>query len=76
MIVSSFRAARIIFDSWKRSFGRVPDLVVVEGPEAGGHLGFKTEQIDDPAYSLENILPPVIETVKNMKSLKAVKFRL
>ena len=36
----------------------------MEGPEAGGHLGFKKEQIDDPEYALEKILPPVIETVK------------
>ena len=63
VIVSSWRAARIIFDSWKKMYSRVPDLVIVEGPEAGGHLGFKNEQIDDPEYSLENILPPVIETV-------------
>jgi nitronate monooxygenase len=42
----------------------VPDMVVVEGPMAGGHLGFKPEQIDDPAYALEKILPPVIEAVK------------
>ena len=70
VIVSSHRAAKIIFDNWKKSFNRVPDIVVVEGPKAGGHLGFKPEQIDDPAYSLENILPPVIETVRNYEDFK------
>jgi NAD(P)H-dependent flavin oxidoreductase YrpB (nitropropane dioxygenase family) len=38
--------------------------VVVEGPLAGGHLGFKKEQIDDPDYTLEKILPEVIAVVK------------
>jgi nitronate monooxygenase len=70
VIVSSHRAAKIIFNSWKKSFNRVPDIVVVEGPKAGGHLGFKAEQIDDPDYSLENILPPVIETVKEFEEFK------
>jgi nitronate monooxygenase len=63
VIVSSGRAARVIFQYWKKNFGRVPDVVVVEGPLAGGHLGFKKEQIDDPEYRLEKILPEVISEV-------------
>jgi len=63
-IVSSARAARVIFQYWKKHFGRVPDGVVVEGPLAGGHLGFSREQIDDPAYALEQILPEVVSVVK------------
>lgn len=60
-IVSSARAAQIVFQYWEKSFGRIPDAVVVEGPKAGGHLGFKKEQINDPQYRLENIIPEVIE---------------
>ena len=52
-IVSSFRAAKIIFQSWQKHYNRVPDAVVVEGPLAGGHLGFNKVQINDPAYTLE-----------------------
>jgi len=63
-IVSSGRAAKIIFKSWSKRFSHVPDAVVVEGPLAGGHLGFKKEQIDDADYSLEKILPEVISAVK------------
>ena len=63
-IVSSGRAAKIIFKSWAKRYSHVPDAVVVEGPLAGGHLGFKKEQIDDPDYSLEKILPEVISAVK------------
>ncbi len=63
-IVSSARAAKIIFQYWKKNYNRVPDAVVVEGPLAGGHLGFKKEQIDNPDYTLEKILPPVISVIK------------
>ncbi|MFH1824704.1 MAG: nitronate monooxygenase [Candidatus Firestonebacteria bacterium] len=62
-IVSSARALKIIFQYWAKEFGLVPCSVVVEGPLAGGHLGFKKEQIDDPAYSLEKIFPEVITEV-------------
>lgn len=62
-IVSSARAAVILCKKWLSRFGRVPDAFVVEGPMAGGHLGFKPEQIDDPAYALEHIFPPVVEAL-------------
>ncbi len=47
-IVSSGRAAEVIARLWDRRYHYAPDLVVVEGPEAGGHLGFNTEQLTDP----------------------------
>ena len=55
-IVSSGRAAKIICQKWLSKFNYLPDAFVVEGPKAGGHLGFKAEQIDDPKFSLENLL--------------------
>jgi nitronate monooxygenase len=63
-IVSSGRAADLIFKSWAKHFNHVPDAVVVEGPMAGGHLGFKKEQISAPDYALEKILPDVLAAVK------------
>jgi len=63
VIVSSARATQIIFQSWKKKFNHVPDLVVVEGPMAGGHLGFKREQIDNPDYKLEKLIPEVLSVV-------------
>lgn len=63
-IVSSARAAKIIFRHWAKRYGRVPDAVVVEGPLAGGHLGFGKEQIDNPDYALEKLVPPVIDAIK------------
>lgn len=62
-IVSSARAAQIICKKWQRQ-GRLPDAVVVEGPLAGGHLGFKPEQIDDPSHSLEQLIPEVVEAMR------------
>ncbi|HOC70521.1 MAG TPA: nitronate monooxygenase [Candidatus Hydrogenedentes bacterium] len=63
-IVSSARAARLIFQYWKKHYNHVPDAVVVEGPLAGGHLGFRKEQIIDPDYTLEKILPGVIAELR------------
>jgi len=63
-IVSSSRAAKIIFQSWQNHYHCIPDAVVVEGPLAGGHLGFKKEQINAPNYALESILPEVISVIK------------
>ncbi len=62
-IVSSGRAARLIYKAWEKNYGDIPDGAVVEGPRAGGHLGFKTEQIDHPDFRLERIVPEVIEAL-------------
>lgn len=57
-IVSSARALELICKKWER-LGYRPDAVVLEGPLAGGHLGFKMDQIDLDSNRLENLLPPV-----------------
>jgi nitronate monooxygenase len=67
-IVSSGRAARLIFRSWEKHYGDIPDGVVVEGPRAGGHLGFKPEQIDDPHFELERIVPEVVRTLDEFEA--------
>ena len=59
-IISSARAFELIIKRWEKLHYR-PDAVVLEGPMAGGHLGFKMHEVDDPAFSLENILPSVLE---------------
>jgi NAD(P)H-dependent flavin oxidoreductase YrpB (nitropropane dioxygenase family) len=63
-IVSSARATRLIFRHWANRYDHVPDAVVVEGPKAGGHLGFKREQIDDPDFSLDHLMQDVITVIK------------
>lgn len=45
-IVSSKKAAEVICRYWQKKYDRLPDLVVIEGPRAGGHLGFKREDLE------------------------------
>ncbi len=71
-IVSSSRAARIICDKWKHNYGYLPDAIVVEGPKAGGHLGFKLNQLDDEQYSLEQLIPQVINIANSYKNEKNI----
>lgn len=63
-IVSSARAAKIICEKWKANYDYLPDAVIVEGPKAGGHLGFKEEQINDIDYSLEKLVPDIVGELK------------
>lgn len=51
-IVSSRKSLSVISKYWQKKYSRKPDLVVVEGPLAGGHLGFSKEEID--AYTVTN----------------------
>ena len=60
-IVSSARALKLICKTWERKYHRLPDAVVLEGPESGGHQGFSLEQCGDPAFSLDALLPSVVE---------------
>lgn len=71
-IVSSARAAKIICEKWNTNYNYLPDAIVVEGPKAGGHLGFKKEQIDNESYSLEHLVPEVLETANHYKAIKNI----
>jgi nitronate monooxygenase len=59
-IVSSGRAADLLCKRWLHKYDYLPDAIVVEGPRAGGHLGFSREQITDPAFSLELLVESVL----------------
>jgi nitronate monooxygenase len=60
-IVSSAKALKIICRRWKERLGRVPDATVLEGPLAGGHLGFSYADLKKEEVRLENIFGPVKE---------------
>lgn len=62
-IVSSARAAALICNKWLTNYNYLPDAVIVEGPKAGGHLGFKPEQIFDDNFALEKLIPEVVAAV-------------
>ncbi len=46
-IVSTAKSAGVICKMWDRKYGKAPDMVVIEGPLAGGHLGFSREQLKE-----------------------------
>lgn len=62
-IISSAKGARVICKRWWSRYNRLPDAFVVEGPMAGGHLGFSAEQIEAPQCALEKIIPEVVRAV-------------
>jgi len=66
-IVSSARATKIICEKWKANYDYLPDAVIVEGPKAGGHLGFREEQIGDNDYSLEKLVPEIVSELKRFE---------
>lgn len=45
-IVSTVKAAGVILKYWGKKYHRMPDLLIIEGPRAGGHLGFSREQLE------------------------------
>mgnify|MGYP001820794731 CR=1 FL=1 len=73
-IVSSGRAAALICKRWFQRYAYLPDAFVVEGPKAGGHLGFKADQLDDPAFCLENLVGEVVEQMKRWKRSTASEY--
>ena len=64
-IVSSGKAAAVITKLWKKRYDYLPDLVIVEGPKAGGHLGFSMDQLKaENLPSLSEIIKDVINVLK------------
>ena len=64
-IISSARVANLILRSWDKRYGRTADGLILEGPLAGGHLGFSEEQLEhSEEYSIEKLLPEVLEVIK------------
>lgn len=73
-IVSSSKASKTINKLWDKKYGRVADFIVIEGPTAGGHLGFSSKELLEKTYqSLENIFLEVKETIKPFEEKYARK---
>ena len=66
-IVSSGRAASIIAQKWQQNYNYLPDAFVVEGPKAGGHLGFKANALEEVGNTLENLVAEVVKVAKEIK---------
>jgi nitronate monooxygenase len=67
-IVSSARAATLVLRVWEKRYDRTADGIILEGPLAGGHLGFSEDQLKEPEkHSLEKLLPEVLEAIKGFE---------
>jgi len=61
-IVSGLKSAQVICRYWEKRYGYYPDGVVIEGPLAGGHLGFSPEQLQDiEGLDYDNVIRSIIE---------------
>ena len=62
--VSSAKAARLIFMNWANKYNCIPDAVVVEGPLAGGHLGFKKEELAGEPVPLDTLIRETVKVIQ------------
>lgn len=63
-IVSSLKSAKVILKLWDRHDNTTADMVVIEGPKAGGHLGFHADKLDIESKSFDNAVVDIINEVK------------
>lgn len=64
-IVSSLKSVQVIWKYWEKKYNVAPDMVVIEGPKAGGHLGFSYEQLQDiPGLNFEEEIKKIVAFVK------------
>lgn len=60
-IVSSLKATKVLLKMWDNRYKATADLIIVEGPKAGGHLGFKLDYLEDPTNNFDEELKSIIE---------------
>ena len=65
-IVSSLKACKVLTSRWLKRNNRLPDLIVIEGPQAGGHLGFKPDEIEEYIDNFDDEIIKIIEYVKEL----------
>jgi NAD(P)H-dependent flavin oxidoreductase YrpB (nitropropane dioxygenase family) len=65
--VSSSKAARLIFQYWAGKYRKIPDVVVVEGPLAGGHLGFKKDELTEKPVPLHKLIEETVTEVRSFE---------
>lgn len=67
-IVSSAKACRLILRNWEKKYQRNADFIVIEGSKAGGHLGFKKEDLlNKTTQRLEDIFLEVKDVVRSFE---------
>lgn len=72
-IVSGRKALEVIVKYWTKKYHHLPDMVVVEGPKAGGHLGFSREEIE--RYETDSYDAEVVRIIDYVRELSAAHNR-
>lgn len=72
-IVSSVKSAQVILKYWDKKYARTADMVVIEGPKAGGHLGFTREQLDTWDIDYEEEIRKICAVVEEYGEKYGVK---
>jgi NAD(P)H-dependent flavin oxidoreductase YrpB (nitropropane dioxygenase family) len=67
--VSGAKAAGLIFKYWAQKYNHIPDAVVVEGPLAGGHLGFNKKQLVEENIDLAQLVKETVAVLKPFEEL-------
>lgn len=62
-IVSSNKGAKVLLSTWKKRYNKTADFVVIEGPKAGGHLGFKADKLTESIEQMDDEVKKIVETV-------------
>lgn len=68
-IVSSAKATNVILKYWHKHYNKSADAIIVEGPLAGGHLGFKKDSLEYEISNFYNNVKEVINEVSNFEKL-------
>ena len=63
-IISSLKGAKVLLKLWDRHNNVAPDMVVVEGPKAGGHLGFSKDKLEENIQNFDSSIPEIVNEVK------------
>lgn len=67
-IVSSLRCCKLIVKHWITKYDYAPDMIVIEGPDAGGHLGFSKAELEEANKpKLEDITVDVVKYIKKIE---------
>jgi len=74
-VVSSARVADLICKTWIRKYDRAPDAIILEGPRAGGHLGFTLDELKDEVSmpKLEDLLAEVLKVANKYGAERGAK---
>lgn len=65
-IVSSAKACKLLLKMWDKKYDKTADMVVVEGPKAGGHLGFRRDELEDiDSIDYDGEFAKILEIAKN-----------